>query len=171
MLKTTLHAPANIPRAPPLSSHCLQSQNILADGLLDRCVRTESPTQLTQPLPKSNGHPFPYSAGIPQKRSTHGIPAYIQVFIPMVSTGQRHRPAHACPPKYLYRLVRIYAPAPRYKIMPWRNVPKYIARHLESLARSQLCPNPTYSPCTYSSNPSYQYLQRRRKHLLHPSTG
>ena len=75
MLQTTLHAPANIPRAPSTSSHLLRSQSILADGLLARCVRTESTTQPTQPLPKSNVHPFPYSAAIPQKRPAHRHPS------------------------------------------------------------------------------------------------
>ena len=74
MLNTTFHASANIPRAPSTSPHFLRSQSIVADGLLARCVRTGSTTQPTQPLPKSNAHPFPCSAGVPQKRPAHRHP-------------------------------------------------------------------------------------------------
>src|SRR5690625_1695005 len=75
MLQTTFHAPADIPRAPSTSPHFLHSQSIPADGLLARCVRTESTTQPAQPLPKSNAHPFPYSAAMPQKRPAHRHPS------------------------------------------------------------------------------------------------
>ena len=75
MLKTTFHASANIPRPPSTSPHFLHSQSIVADGLLARCVRTESTTPPTQPLPMSNAHPFPCSAGVPQKRPAHRHPS------------------------------------------------------------------------------------------------
>ena len=148
MLKTTFHAPANIPRAPSTSPHFLHSQSILADGLLARCVRTESTTQPTQPLPKVQCPPIPILCSYTSKAPS--TPPSIKPNYNTLPTSYNPTRPNPSARSCSLTLVGNHSPAPEFKSCHYDTSGIYMKKPC-SPTPSPTFPNSTAYPIPHSA--------------------